>query len=103
MLAAPRSEARACQSICVTAISAQQDVQRVYAGVFFGRQRDMGNLQIMIMDGRIADGGEIDETARLGLRPGLLNRRSFLFGSAIGLGALGLAGCATSDGMSFAE
>ena len=57
----------------------------------------------MIMDGGIADAGEMDEVALPGLRSGLLNRRSFLFGSAVGLGALGLAGCATSDGMSLAE
>jgi lipoprotein-anchoring transpeptidase ErfK/SrfK len=56
----------------------------------------------MIMDGRIADAGERDEIARRGFGPGLLNRRSFLFGSAAGLGALGLAGCATS-GIGFAE
>ena len=55
----------------------------------------------MIMDGGNADAGEIDEVALLGRRAGLLNRRSFLVGSAVG--ALGLAGCATSDGMSFAE
>ena len=57
----------------------------------------------MIVDDGIADAGEIDEGARLGLQSGLLNRRSFLFGSAVGLGALGLAGCATSGGMSLAE
>jgi lipoprotein-anchoring transpeptidase ErfK/SrfK len=57
----------------------------------------------MMMDGRMADTGEMDEGAGLGLRSGLLNRRSFLFGSAVSLGALGLAGCATSDGMSRAE
>ena len=56
----------------------------------------------MITESGIADGGEMDEVARLGLRSGLLNRRSFLVGSAVGLGALGLAGCA-SDGMSLAE
>jgi lipoprotein-anchoring transpeptidase ErfK/SrfK len=56
----------------------------------------------MIMDGEIAKPGEIDEAALLGLRSGLLNRRSFLLGSAVGLGALGLGGCATS-GMSSAE
>ena len=39
----------------------------------------------------------------MGFRSGLLNRRSFLFGSAVGLGALGLAGCATSGGMSRTE
>ena len=57
----------------------------------------------MIMDGGIADAGERDEAARPGLRSGLLNRRSFLFGSAAGLGALGLTGCAVTDGMSLAE
>jgi lipoprotein-anchoring transpeptidase ErfK/SrfK len=56
----------------------------------------------MIMDRGIADVGEMDEGALRGLRSGLLNRRSFLFGSAVGLGALGLAGCA-SDAMSRAE
>src|SRR5947209_1900396 len=45
------------------------------------------------MDDLTANGGAA--------RPGL-NRRSFLFGSAVSLGALGLAGCA-SDGMSLAE
>ena len=34
---------------------------------------------------------------------GLLNRRAFLFGSAAGLGALALTGCAVTDGMSLAE
>jgi lipoprotein-anchoring transpeptidase ErfK/SrfK len=56
----------------------------------------------MITDGRIADAGASDEGARLGLRSGLLNRRAFLLGSAVGLGALSLAGCA-SDTMSLAE
>ena len=37
------------------------------------------------------------------LRSGPLSRRSFLCGSAVGLGALGLAGCATSGDMSLAE
>ena len=32
-----------------------------------------------------------------------LDRRSFVFGSAAGLGALGLAGCTTIDGMTTAE
>ena len=57
----------------------------------------------MIMDGGNADAGETDERALLGRRAGLLSRRSFLIGSAAGVGALGLAGCATSDGMSLAE
>ncbi|MDE2362544.1 MAG: L,D-transpeptidase [Hyphomicrobiales bacterium] len=34
---------------------------------------------------------------------GRLDRRSFLLGSAAGLGALGLAGCASDGGMTFAE
>jgi lipoprotein-anchoring transpeptidase ErfK/SrfK len=57
----------------------------------------------MIMDGEIADAGEIDEDVRPRLRSRLLDRRSFLFGSAVGLGALGLTGCATSGGMSRTE
>jgi lipoprotein-anchoring transpeptidase ErfK/SrfK len=65
-------------------------------------QRDMGNSKIRITDGGIADAGEMDAAARLGLRSRLLDRRSFLLGSAAGLGALGLAGC-VSDGMSLAE
>jgi lipoprotein-anchoring transpeptidase ErfK/SrfK len=60
-------------------------------------QQDMGNSKIMIMDGGIADAGEIDGIAGLGLRSGLLTRRSFLFASAAGFGALGLTGCATPD------
>jgi len=66
-------------------------------------QQDMGNSKIMIIDDGIADAGERNEGALLGLRSGRLNRRSFLFGSAVGLGALGLAGCVTSDGMSRTE
>jgi lipoprotein-anchoring transpeptidase ErfK/SrfK len=40
-----------------------------------------------------------NENAEVGTNAslGLFDRRSFLFGSAIGLGALGLAGCAPSD------
>ena len=51
------------------------------------------------MDRGIAIAGGMDE----GALPGLLNRRSFLFGSAVGLSALGLSGCVTSDYMSRAE
>jgi lipoprotein-anchoring transpeptidase ErfK/SrfK len=65
-------------------------------------QRDMGNSKIMVAGDGIADPGEMDEGARPGLRSGLLDRRSFLFGSAVSLGALGLAGC-TTGGMSLAE
>ncbi len=54
----------------------------------------------MIIDGRNAGAGEM---ASLGRRSGLVNRRSFLVGSAVGIGALGLGGCAATDGMSLAE
>jgi lipoprotein-anchoring transpeptidase ErfK/SrfK len=57
----------------------------------------MGKSKIMITDDGIADAGERNEGSLLGLGTGRLDRRSFLFGSAAGLGALGLAGCATSD------
>ncbi len=53
----------------------------------------------MIMDDEISNAGEVIAVAR----SGLVNRRSFLLGSAAGLGALGLGGCATTDGMSLAE
>lgn len=66
-------------------------------------QQDMGSCEIMIMDDGNAAAGETDEVAVPGLRSGSLSRRSFLVGSALGLGALGLAGCASSDGMSLAE
>lgn len=59
----------------------------------------MENGQIMITRGGNADVGETRRMAG----PGLLDRRSFLVGSAVGVGALGLGGCAVSDGMSFAE
>jgi lipoprotein-anchoring transpeptidase ErfK/SrfK len=62
----------------------------------------MGNSKIMIMDEAVADAGERNEGALLGLRSGRLNRRSFLCGSAAGLGALGLAGC-VSDSMNRTE
>ena len=54
----------------------------------------------MIKDGGTAEAGEI---LALGRRAGLLNRRSFLVGSAVGFGVLGLAGCATSDDLLRAE
>ena len=57
----------------------------------------------MMMDGGIVDPGETDELGLRGVRSGLINRRSFLLGSAAGLGAFGLAGCASTDGMSLAE
>ena len=54
----------------------------------------------MTKDGGSADAGG---SAPLGRRVGFLNRRSFLVGSAVGFGALGLAGCATSDALALAE
>jgi lipoprotein-anchoring transpeptidase ErfK/SrfK len=57
----------------------------------------------MIMNRGIADAGAMDEGAPPKLRSGLLNRRSFLFGSAAGLGALALSGCETSDDLPRAE
>ncbi len=56
----------------------------------------------MSMNGGTADAGKMDDTALPGRRTELLSRRSFMIGSAAGLGALGLAGCATSDGLSLA-
>ncbi len=56
----------------------------------------------ILRDG-IADAGESNEEAHAGLRSGRLDRRSFLLGSAAGFGALGLAGCMPSDGLSLAE
>ena len=53
----------------------------------------------MIMDGGNGDACENDELAL----SALLHRRSFLFGCAISLGTLGLAGCATSDDVNLAE
>ncbi len=43
--------------------------------------------------------GQLDARAL----PEMLNRRSFLVGSAVGFGSLGLAGCVTTDDMSVAE
>ena len=50
-----------------------------------------------------AEVGAMDGTASPGARARRLDRRSFLFGSAAGLGALGLGGCATTDGVILAE
>lgn len=57
----------------------------------------------MISDGEKAGIGTKSKTAGLGRGEGRLDRRSFLVGSAAGLGAIGLGGCVTSDGMSLAE
>ena len=55
------------------------------------------------MDGWNAEVGDRDEVAPGGRRAELVNRRSFLVGSAIGFGALGLGSCGTSDGLILAE
>src|SRR6476659_3450116 len=57
--------------------------------------------QIINMNRGNANAGARDEAALHG--SGLLNRRSFLVGSAAGLGTLGLAGCATINDMSEAK
>jgi lipoprotein-anchoring transpeptidase ErfK/SrfK len=56
----------------------------------------MGNAKTMI-DVGMADVGERDAGALPGLGSGRIDRRSFVFGAA-GLGALGLAGCSSTDG-----
>jgi hypothetical protein len=55
----------------------------------------------MIMDGEIADACVTGDGGLL--RSEGLDRRSFLLGSAVSFGALGLAGCATMDDMGRAE
>jgi lipoprotein-anchoring transpeptidase ErfK/SrfK len=57
----------------------------------------------MIMNRGHVDAGAMDEGAPPELRSARFNRRSFLFGSAAGLGALALSGCVTSDDMLRAE
>ena len=57
----------------------------------------------MIVNRGNADAGAMDAGAPPELRSALLDRRSFLFGSAAGLGALALSGCATSDDLLRAE
>src|SRR5215218_11052424 len=63
----------------------------------------MGRSEVMMVNAANAGTGSTDRAAVLGPRSGLLNRRSFLFGSAFSVGALSLAGCVTQDGMSVAE
>ncbi|MFK8252245.1 L,D-transpeptidase family protein [Ancylobacter terrae] len=55
------------------------------------------------MDDRNSADGRAHGTTAPSRRAGLLDRRSFLAGSAVTLGALGLAGCASPDGISLAE
>ena len=57
----------------------------------------------MRTNGRVADAGAAATSELRQDRTKSLDRRSFLTGSAIGLGALGLAGCATSDSQLMAE
>lgn len=47
--------------------------------------------------------GGIDAHSVPGHRPWPVSRRSFLIGSSVSLGVLGLGGCATSDGLSLTE
>jgi lipoprotein-anchoring transpeptidase ErfK/SrfK len=54
----------------------------------------------MMTNKGIAGAGGLDE---VGLRSGQLDRRSFLAGSAVGLGSLALGGCMATDGMSRME
>ena len=63
----------------------------------------MESVSIMRRDKRMTDTVASNDGASPHARSGLLDRRSFLAGSALGLGALGLGGCATSDFMSLAE
>jgi lipoprotein-anchoring transpeptidase ErfK/SrfK len=63
----------------------------------------MGSFEVMIMDDGNADVGKRSEGALLGFGSARLDRRSFLFGSTVGLGALGLAGCVDTDGLRRAE
>ena len=56
-----------------------------------------------MMDGRNAAASALGANASTRAGSPLPSRRSFLVGSAVGLGGLGLAGCATFDGMSSAE
>lgn len=57
----------------------------------------------MIKNAWAANIGASNMEASFELASGRLNRRSFLFGSAASIGALGLAGCATTDSMSMME
>lgn len=58
------------------------------------RAKDMEDFKAETTGNAIADAGEGNRR---------LDRRSFLFGSAAGLGAMGLAGCMPSDGLSRGE
>ena len=49
------------------------------------------------------EAGGLDGRGRLGCGAGVLSRRSFLAGSALGIGALSLGGCGTTDTLLMAE
>ncbi len=57
----------------------------------------------MITNRGIANPGAMDRGAPPELQPGRLSRRLFLFGSAAGVGALALSGCASTDDLLRAE
>jgi lipoprotein-anchoring transpeptidase ErfK/SrfK len=57
----------------------------------------------MMTDDAMAGAGKRDAGTELGRTTARLDRRSFLLGSAASLGAMGLAGCVTQDGMSRSE
>lgn len=57
----------------------------------------------MIINRDFGRSGAMDEASARGPGQQALDRRSFLLGSAAGLGALGLGGCATTDSLSSAE
>src|SRR6478735_6296454 len=96
----PRLEARTCQSRRGTAISGLTKHSSGWLPEpwLVGHQ-DKGSGPNMIMNRGNAGAGETDEATLLEHRTGLLSRRSFLVGAS----ALGLAGCAATDGMSLAE
>ena len=64
---------------------------------------DFRKILNMSVYARNAGAGEFENNAASRIRSGLVDRRSFLFGSAMSLGALALSGCANTGGMSFAE
>ena len=57
----------------------------------------------MIIEAGIAVAGAIDDATLLAGRSGRFDRRSLLFGSAISLGTIGLAGCVTAEDPRFVE
>jgi lipoprotein-anchoring transpeptidase ErfK/SrfK len=63
----------------------------------------MKSVKVTMSASGIANAGGTDDIAGLQARSGALSRRSFVVGSAVGLGALALAGCVTSDSMSRAD